>query len=366
MADSTVSAEQGVTLAAPVDLGQLLDDIVAFVGKYVVLTKEQLDVIALWVVHSHAVDGAYQTPYLNLTSAEKQCGKTRLLELLELIAAKSIFTADQSAAAIYRIIAKLGAPTLLMDEVDALWNGSGEKAESMRGIINAGNRRGATVLRVENFTEVVEYPVFGPKVLAGIGMLPETIADRSIPIKMKRRTRDEHISRFRRRHVEKPAGELDARISAWAKMHVESLREAEVDLPDEFSDRQQDASEPLLAIADMAGDMWAERARKSLLVLLTDEPSAPVESLQLKCLSDCRDVLRLHHKDFKMHSFELVSYLKELEESPWEERNLSQNTLAWYLGHYDIKSKKVRIGDFVLQGYSVDDFRDAWNRYLPA
>ena len=54
-----------------------------YLRRYVVLSDPQAQACALWVVHAHAFAVAEATPYLNITSAVKQCGKTRLLEVLE-------------------------------------------------------------------------------------------------------------------------------------------------------------------------------------------------------------------------------------------------------------------------------------------
>ena len=63
----------------------LLDDVARFVRRFVVLTEAQADTLALWVAHTHAFEAAETTPYLAITSAEKRSGKTRLLEVLELL-----------------------------------------------------------------------------------------------------------------------------------------------------------------------------------------------------------------------------------------------------------------------------------------
>jgi hypothetical protein len=57
------------------------------VRRYIALAPAEADVIALWIVHTHAFQAAQSTPYLAITSAEKQCGKSRLLEFLELLVA---------------------------------------------------------------------------------------------------------------------------------------------------------------------------------------------------------------------------------------------------------------------------------------
>jgi len=60
----------------------VLDSITAFIRRFVSLSETQGTVIALWVAHTHALEAADTTPYLSVTSAEKQCGKTRLLDVL--------------------------------------------------------------------------------------------------------------------------------------------------------------------------------------------------------------------------------------------------------------------------------------------
>jgi hypothetical protein len=351
-------------------LAQLLDDTRALVRRYVVLSDEQLDAVALWIAHTHAVEGAHQTPYLDVSSAEKQCGKSRLLEVLELVSARAVQWTQPSAAVVYRTIAAV-MPTVLLDEVDAIWNEKGEENEALRALVNSGHRRGATVPRcvgVGTSMTVTEFPVFCPKVLAGIGRLPDTIADRSIPVKMKRKTRDEPVERFRRRRAEPIAEPLKERLEAWGQGSIESLLDADPEMPEELSDRQMDGCEPLLAIADMAGERWSMQARMSLIALLTDEANAPEESLRLRCLSDCREALaEIEHGAVPSHW--LVERLHTIEGSPWKERDLTQNTLAWFLKDYGIRPKKIRfqVGaeSKSLQGYTLDKFEDAWKRLLP-
>jgi hypothetical protein len=69
-----------------IDLAGLLDNVARVLRKYVLMTAEQSEAGALWVAHTHAFEAADATPYLAITSAEKQSGKTRLLEALDLLA----------------------------------------------------------------------------------------------------------------------------------------------------------------------------------------------------------------------------------------------------------------------------------------
>lgn len=60
-----------------------------------------------------------------------------------------------------------------------------------------------------------DFETFCPKAIAGIGQLPDTVADRSIPIRLKRKGPNEAVERFRRRNVLGQANEIRERIPAW-------------------------------------------------------------------------------------------------------------------------------------------------------
>jgi hypothetical protein len=93
------------------------------------------------VLHTHAFDAAGSTPYLSITSAEPGSGKTRLLEVLNLLVRAPWMTGRTSAAALPRKIER-DQPTLLLDEGDAAFKGPQEYSEALRAILNSGYRRG--------------------------------------------------------------------------------------------------------------------------------------------------------------------------------------------------------------------------------
>src|ERR1700684_3467421 len=111
----------------------MLDDLFTFIRRFVSLSLSQARVVALWVLHTHVIDAADATPYLAITSAEKQSGKTRLLEVCELLVANPWFTGRVTAAVLIRKIDAV-QPTLLLDESDAAFSGEKEYAETLRGV----------------------------------------------------------------------------------------------------------------------------------------------------------------------------------------------------------------------------------------
>jgi hypothetical protein len=354
-----------------VDTAPILDDLFAFVRRFVSVSLSQARVVALWIAHTHAIDAADATPYLAITSAEKQCGKTRLLEVGELLVANPWLTGKVSAAVLIRKIDS-EQPTLLLDESDAAFAGEKEYAEALRGVLNTGHRRGGKAsCCVGQGTAITfkDFSTFSPKAIAGIGNLPDTIADRSIPIRLKRAARCEHVERFRRRDVEAEALGLRGRLEAWSAVTVENLRTARPVLPDALTDRQQDGAEPLLAIADLAGGEWPETARLALIELCGDAQTDD-QSIGVRLLADIRGIFQGRDGD-RIPSVELATALAEIETSPWGEwgkagKPLSAPKLARLLGRFAIVPHSVRVGDRTPKGYTLDDFQDAFERYLPS
>ncbi len=357
--------------ARSVDTAPILDDLFALIRRFVSLSLSQARVIALWIAHTHAIDAADATPYLAITSAEKQCGKTRLLEMTDLLVANPWLTGKVSAAVLIRKIDS-EQPTLLLDESDAAFAGEREYAEALRGVLNTGHRRGGKAsCCVGQGTAITfkDFSTFSPKAIAGIGNLPDTIADRSIPIRLKRAARCEHVERFRRREVEAEALGLRGRLEAWSAITVENLRTARPVLPDALTDRQQDGAEPLLAIADLAGGEWPETSRLTLIELC-GEAQADDQSIGVRLLADIRGIFQDRDVD-RIPSVELATALAEIETSPWGEwgkagKPLSTAKLARLLGRFAIVPHSVRVGDRTPKGYTLGDFQDAFERYLPS
>jgi hypothetical protein len=340
----------------------LLEDVAFFLRRFVVLSPAQAVALALWVAHTHAIEAADTTPYPAITSAEKRSGKTRLLETLEVLVHNPVMTMNTSDAALFRSLSA-GPSTLLFDETDAIFRARGR--EDLRGMINAGYHRAGFVLRTgRDQVSIKRFPVFCAKAFAGIGKcLPDTIVDRSISIRLRRRTTAEAIERFRRGDLEETTTELRNRLGAWLHPHVKSLREQRPDLPDALDDRAQDVWEPLFAIADLAGGSWPADARAAALELRAEEEDG---SAGVRLLNDLRAVF----VGERMTCAELAHALNTLEDANWvvgaAGSELTTRELGWMLKPYAIKARSIRTSEGKrANGYRREQFEDAWARYLP-
>ena len=326
---------------------------------------EQRDAVALWIAHTYFLDIFDVTPRLAVLSPEKQCGKRRLLELVELLARRARLTVSMSEAYMFRLIDDI-RPVLLVDEVDTIF-GSRQKNDShegLRGLINAGFRLGATVGRIvgEGSTMVpVEFDVFAPVALAGIGhCLPDTVLDRSVIIRLRRRAPDEPVEPLRRRRAEAVTARLARRLAAWA--HRTSVDEINVEppMPGRVVDRPADTWEPLVALGDLAGGTWPDRSRAACVRLL----AAKAEDMPAVGVMLLTDLRTMFSSTDRLHSFDVVQRLNEDQERPWSTWNhgngIRQVDLATRLRDYDVHSRDVRVGDVVKRGYRAKDLHDAW------
>src|SRR5262249_52073283 len=156
-------------------------------------------------------------------------------------------------------------PTILFDEVDTVFGPKAGEHEEIRGLLNAGHRKGAVAGRCavrgkEVFTE--EIPAYCAVALAGLGNLPDTILSRSVVIRMRRRAPDEQVQPFRRRIYAEEGARLKERLAAWAASAIGDVIDVWPQMPPDIQDRDADVWEALLAVADVAGGEWPERARR--------------------------------------------------------------------------------------------------------
>jgi Protein of unknown function (DUF3631) len=346
----------------------LLDQAAAMLARYVAFpSPAALVAVTLWTAHAHVVTAFESTPRLALLSAEKGSGKTRTLEVLELLVPRPMHAVSATAAALFRAV-EASQPTLLFDEADTYFGPMAKgDTEELRALVNAGHRKGAVAYRCfgdPNKMEVRAYPAFCAVALAGIGDLPPTILDRAVLVRMRRRAPDEHVEPFRRRKAAKDADDLRDGLATWTDANRDQLADAEPVMPAGLVDRPADVWEALLAIADLAGGTWPARAREAALEL----NAARVEADPSLGIALLRDLRAVWDGKESMPTERLLELLHALEESPWGDlrgKPLDARGLARRLKPYEVRPTTIRVGDATPKGYRREDLADAWSRYLP-
>lgn len=356
------------------DGAQVLDAVSAFLSRFVAYPSDAARVAhTLWIVHTWLMDAWESTPRIAFLSPEPGSGKSRALEVTEPLVPRPVHAVNTTPAYLFRKVSdEAGPPTILYDEIDTVFGPKAKDNEDIRGMLNAGHRKGATAGRCVmrgKIVETEELPAYCAVALAGLDDLPDTIMSRSVVIRMRRRAPGEKVEPWRLRINLPDAERLRQRIESWAAACVDRLNgEFWPQMPPEVTDRDADVWEALLAVADLAGGEWPAAARKAAVTLVTATQQRPL-SIGVQLLADVRTVFDQLGVD-KMTTEQLVHELCDLEESRWRTirkgEALDARGLAVRLGKYGIGSKPQRQGETVFKGYARAQFVDAWSRYCPA
>jgi putative DNA primase/helicase len=149
--------------------------------------------------------------------------------------------------------------------------------------------------------------------------------------------------------------------------HFDTLRYLDPVLPSSLNDRACDNWRPLVTIAEVAGGDWPRMARQAAEALTSESDETSAGTL---LLSDIRDIFSSVGKD-RIFSGALCSELTGLVDKPWSEsgkngKGLTPNGLGRRLKPFGIKPSQIRIDSKTSKGYTLDDFKEAFERYLPS
>jgi hypothetical protein len=358
------------TTPKPVPGAAILDALYAVLIRYVILpSAEAVDAVVLWIAATHAISAWAHAPRLVIRAPEKRCGKSRLLDIVEGCCHHPLITVNASPAAVYRSIASDQPPTLLIDEADTIFGGENATTnEDIRGLLNAGHQRNRPAIRWDPNTRTLEkIPTFAMAALAGIGAMPDTIEDRAIVIRMRRRAPGEKVAPFRHKRDTAALNELAEQLADWLSPNLKELEQAQPAMP--LEDRAADTWEPLIAVADLAAVDWPRRARRAAEVLTAERDGNAVASDRVRLLADCRIAFGAADA---IPTTVLLDRLKADPEAPWADYGknslgLTAAKLGAMLAEYDIRSANIRFGPPTGQakGYTRADFIDTWRRYCP-
>lgn len=345
----------------PVDGAETLTAVAARFARYVVLPPGAADALALWTVHTHTYNAFLHTPRLNLCSPDKGCGKTTLLDVIAALVPRPLRTESITCAVLFRLV-DAQAPTLLLDEVDAYL----AENEELRGLLNAGHKRGARALRCEgDKNEVRSFNAFAPAALAGIGHLPGTLHDRSIVVRLVRAKPGEVTARFDSRRTQTES-ELCRKLARWCTDNATQIEARDPTMPEGAFNRLADNWRPLFTIAEIAGGDWTERAHHAFELLVAKD-DADAQGIGTMLLADIRVAFTNTGTD-RVFSRVLVESLVGMTDRPWPEahkgRSISETWLSRRLKAFGITSRTIRVGTETAKGYYCDDFQDAFARFL--
>ena len=347
---------------------ELLDAVHAFLGRFVAYPSMHAHVAhTLWIAHTHLMDAWDSTPRIAFISPEPGSGKSRALEVSELLVPRPVESVNVTPAYLFRKVgSEEGRPTILYDEIDTVFGPKAKDNEEIRGLLNAGHRKHSTAGRCvvrgkQVFTE--EIPAYCAVALAGLGGLPDTMLTRSVVVRMRRRAPSEKVEPYRRREHGPAAEELAIRLIMWAASVESQVTGVWPKLPLGIHDRDADVWEALLAVADAAGGTWPETSRVACVALVA-ESKATTPSLGVQLLADLRKVFG---GSDALSTDQILTKLIALDESPWGDlrgKPLDARGLSNRLRPYGVSPTSVRIGGSTPKGYYKQSMWDSWIRYL--
>lgn len=362
MSDDELDA---VALSNDERLGEfMLNAVYKFLGRFVSYPSEHAQVAhALWIVHTHLMDRWESTPRLAFLSPEPASGKTRALEASELLVPNPVMAVNVSPAYLFRKVGSEEGVTILFDEIDTIFGPKAKDNEEIRGLLNAGHRRGAVAGRCIIHGKTVlteEIKAYAAVALAGLGWLPDTILSRSVIIRMRRRHQGQQVEQFRRRIHLAEGERIRSMIDSWALL-AEFEIVAPENLPANIQDRDADVWESLITVADEVGGEWPARARAAAIALVSESKERD-PSLGIRLLADLKSIFGDAQE---MTTGAILRKLHALNESPWNDlkgKPLNDRGLAQRLRQYEIKPGVLGGGSH--RGYRRQDLHDAWDRYL--
>ena len=333
------------------EFGQLmLEEACSFVNRFSVLPSRAAGyMLALWAAHNWIYQAFSETPRVHITALSYGAGKTRVMELTNLLCPNPQMMAKITGPAIYHIIDERHPAPLALDEADALL-GVGQRAEDIRGILNAGYKSNGSMTRVVK-GEACDFSVHCPVIFAGKGQLPKSLEDRSVSVTMEQRRPGQQMDRFVPKMHEAMGRKIGLMLGAWATKVQGPAGDILWDEPPaDLADRQVDILTPLYALAEMAAGPWPERFAEIVDVLMLGGVSTDEVSPATALLAAIRDVWPEDADRLATHQLADLLAEHESREFTWPEqvRTRELNARMRDLG---ISPVPMRINGTVMRGY---------------
>src|SRR5262245_5768620 len=112
---------------------QMMAEVNKFLGRFLSYpTKYAHDAHALWCVHAHLMDRWDSTPRIAFLSPEPASGKSRALEITELLVPNPVTAVNVSPSYLFRKVGDEQGATILYDEIDTVFGPKAKENEEIR------------------------------------------------------------------------------------------------------------------------------------------------------------------------------------------------------------------------------------------
>jgi hypothetical protein len=246
-------------------LGEILDTAAAQLRRFMVMSKEQVTAVVLWIAASHLVHSTKLQlevfPKLAIQSKDPESGKSRLLTLVWNTVPRAKMWTNPSGAFLVRAVEQ-GYPSLCLDELQYA------EDRNLLRVIDASQYRVQAYVPLLVPTKIGgylprEFPVWTPMALARLGEFSRAQQSRSIVIWMFPKLPSESRERLWPIIVPELV-QCRRQLAAWAATVNEWVQPS---VPEGLYNRGEENWEPLLFVAERADRAWVKRARAAAEVL---------------------------------------------------------------------------------------------------
>jgi hypothetical protein len=381
---------------APKMLAGLMD----LLAQYLSCEDYQYIVLTLWIMHTWCYRAAAFTPYLNIQAPGSRHGKTRCLQLLELLCPPGAWFTSAPPPTMFRrrmlalkpadaddAVPKQDLPSVvLLDDREATLGAS--DSGGVVSLLKTGTMSSGRYTASFDSTRFLDFTVFCPKALAGNSALPRALQERSIPFLLQRPARGEHpVKNFDPGYARAQARPFVEWLQLWSQQNLEylSLRTYSTPelLPDGLSADRLDYMTPLIRICEAIGDPWHLTGRKAITDIFYQsrlkDIAADVSTDTRLLLADLNHAFTALRPQSAGHpltkltlktpayipSRDLIAYLQAMEDRPWCRWGRSPaHTLARMLRPFGLTSCDHRVSPTsTVKAYSHEEFLEVWERY---
>jgi hypothetical protein len=353
-------------------LRDLLGDVRTWFSRYLfVLDPRDLDVIALWTVHTWLCEETYTSPRLLIDSPVPGSGKTTLLEHLAKLCKNPMQMAAVSSAAMLVRLTKDNITTMLIDEADRALDPKKKDVGDLLAILNSGYKMGATrpVLQpTKNGWEIEEMQTFSPVAIAGnTPLLPDDTRSRCIVIRL---LPDIHgqVEESDWELIEQNANELSDLVELVTNEVRDQVRACRPEVPPGCANRLKERWYPLKRIAELAGEQWSQTVDELILADIESEKDRALNGdVQLHPNHQlAKDLYEVYSPDYGfIQTSSLVSQLIRYNPDSWSTASYYGKELTMQRvgkmtnGAFGVSSTRNADG---VRGYHSNQFKAIWQQ----
>ncbi|WP_445347817.1 DUF3631 domain-containing protein [Corynebacterium marquesiae] len=351
---------------------EVLNKVVNWLARFIKPAHQSdLQLLTLWIVHTHLTEDTFTTPRLLLDSPVPGSGKSTVLDHIQRLAYRPVQAASLSSPSLLARLLQSAPRTILIDEAEKTLSPKTDGVGDLLAVLNSGYRKGASrpvlVPDKDSGWKPVEMSTFGPVAMAGNAPnLPEDTKQRCIKVMLLPDTKGT-VEDSEWQWIEDDALLLGASVAQWADNHRDEIRHDRPTYPHGLTGRNRERWAPLLKVARAASPMWEKRCETLIKADLEDQEEDRKAGLQriprhVQLLKDIRTAWPTNTSFWPTD--QLLAAIKVESPHKWTSDHKYGDLSAQGLGRMLSSNFKIRSGreksGSRRRGYFKTDFEQAW------